>query len=124
MGRRSGKLGGIIVALCLVIGIPSLFLCVERIPEGYVGVVYSPKNGVENELLGRGWNLVAPWKKVKQFTIGSEQIVLTKDEREGSEEDESFNVTPADDEIWFACSDAYVEAIIEAIEACVETTEE
>ena len=37
---------------------------------------------------------------------------------------EFYYVTPADDEIWFACSDAYVEAIIEAIEACVETTEE
>ena len=94
---KNGKLGGLIVALLLVIGIPSLFLCIERIPEGYVGVVYSPKDGVEDELLGRGWNFVTPWKKVKQFTIGSEQIVLTKDEREGSEEDESFNVTTADD---------------------------
>ena len=78
------------LALLLLIGIPSLFLCIERIPEGYVGVVYSPKDGVEDELLGRGWNFVAPWKKVKQFTIGQEQLVLTKDTREGSEEDDSF----------------------------------
>lgn len=93
---KNGRLGGLIVALLLLIGIPSLFLCIERIPEGYVGVVYSPKDGVEDELLGRGWNFVAPWKKVKQFTIGQEQLVLTKDDREGSENDDSFNVKTSD----------------------------
>ena len=69
----------------------------KKIPEGYVGVVYAPASGVEDELLDRGWKFVEPWKTVKEFTIGQEQLVLTKDTREGSEEDDSFKVTTADD---------------------------
>ena len=37
---------------------------------------------------------------------------------------EFYYVTAADDDIWFACSDAHVDAIIEGIEACIATMEE
>lgn len=89
-----------LTTLIILIGIVGAALTVkgiERIPEGYVGVVYSPRGGVEDEVLDQGWRFVFPTKTVKQFTIGQEQLVLTKDEREGSENDESFNVTTADD---------------------------
>lgn len=97
MGRKAGALGGLIVALAIVIGIPSLIMCIERIPVGYEGVVYSMSGGVQNETLSQGWHLVAPTKKVKEFTISNEQLLLTKDERDGSEEDESFKVATSDD---------------------------
>lgn len=93
----NGKLGGLIVGLLLFIGIPAAFLCIERIPAGYVGVVYSMNGGVQDEILEQGWRFVAPTKKVKEFTISNEQLLLTKDERDGSEEDESFKVTTSDD---------------------------
>ena len=53
--------------------------------------------GATGETIGQGWHLVSPTKKIKLFTIGNEQLVLTKDEREGSREDDSFRVSTSDD---------------------------
>lgn len=36
-------------------------------------------------------------KRVKVFTVGNEQLLLTKDKREGSKGDDSFKVSTADD---------------------------
>lgn len=74
----------------------SVIGCIEKIPAGYVGVVYSMSGGVQDEILTQGWHLVAPTKHVKEFTVGNEQLILTKDSRDGSEEDESFAVSTAD----------------------------
>lgn len=81
--------------LSIVIAI-TFIICLERIPAGYVGVVYSMNGGVQDELLTQGFHLVNPTKQVKKFTIGNEQLVLTKDEREGSKSDDSFMVSTAD----------------------------
>lgn len=81
--------------LALVVAITAIF-CLERIPAGYVGVVYSMNGGVQDELLTQGFHFVTPTKQVKEFTIGNEQLVLTKDERDGSEDDDSFMVSTAD----------------------------
>lgn len=96
MSRRSGALGGIIAALVIVVGLICTVFCIEKIPVGYEGVVYNLSGGVEDETLSQGWHLVAPTKKVKEFTVSNEQLILTKDSREGSEEDESFKVATSD----------------------------
>lgn len=92
-----GKVGAVILAVVLVIGIIFTFACMERIPTGYEGVVYNMNGGVSGETLGQGFHLVAPTKSVRMFTIGNEQLLLTKDSREGSKEDDSFKVSTADD---------------------------
>lgn len=74
-----GKIGAVILALVLVIGGIGLIVCTERIPAGYVGVVYSMSGGVEDEVLQQGWKVIAPTKKVKEFTISEEQLALTLD---------------------------------------------
>lgn len=84
----------VIAALIAACGVGT---CVEKIPVGYEGVVYSMNGGVQDETLTQGWHLVAPTKKVKEFTVGNEQLLLTKDNRDGSEEDESFKVSTSDD---------------------------
>ena len=94
--RIAGMIGAVILGLVLVIGLFCVALSIERIPTGYVGVVYSMNGGVQEDLLTQGFHLVAPTKQVKEFTIGNEQLVLTKDSREGSEEDDSFMVSTAD----------------------------
>ena len=91
-----GIIGAIVTGVCLIIAIVCCAICLERIPAGYVGVVYSMNGGVQEELLTQGFHLVAPTKKVKEFTIGNEQIVLTQDSRDGSEGDDSFLVSTAD----------------------------
>lgn len=92
-----GKLGAVILAIVLVFGIGLTFACMERIPTGYEGVVYNMNGGAIGETLGQGFHLVAPTKSVKEFSIGNEQLLLTKDSREGSKEDDSFKVSTADD---------------------------
>lgn len=94
--NKNGLIGGVILAIAMIFGITSCAICLERIPVGYVGVVYSMNGGVQDELLTQGFHLVAPTKKVKKFTVGNEQLVLTKDERDGSEGDDSFMVSTAD----------------------------
>lgn len=111
--KNKGFIGGIALAVVLVIGLICGLMCIEKVPVGYEGVVYSMAGGVQNETLTQGWHLVAPNKKVNLFTVANEQLVLTKDKREGSQDDESFNVSTADDasiSISFQMSYRYVPA--------------
>lgn len=96
MSSSRGFVGGIILAIVIIVGAIFLGLSVEKIPVGYEGVVYSMNKGVQEETLSQGWHIVAPTKKVKEFTISNEQLILTKDKRDGSEENEAFNVSTAD----------------------------
>ena len=91
-----GKIGAIISGVALILILISLIICIEKIPVGYEGVVYSMSGGVQGETLTQGWHLVAPTKKVKEFTISNEQLILTKDKRKDSESDESFRVATSD----------------------------
>ena len=81
---RKGFIGGVTLAVILIIGLICTLICVERIPVGYEGVVYSMAGGVQEDTLSQGWHLVAPNKKVNLFTVANEQLVLTKDDRDGS----------------------------------------
>jgi regulator of protease activity HflC (stomatin/prohibitin superfamily) len=67
-------IGGIIVAfaLALAVGITTLFI--ERIPNGYVGVVYSPNGGVQEETLGQGWHLVGLFDKVTKYPVRMQTV--------------------------------------------------
>lgn len=70
---------------------------IKVVDAGKVGVVYSANGGVKDELYRQGWHFVPPMHKVKEFTVGNEQLVLSKDKREGSEGDDSFKVATSDD---------------------------
>lgn len=94
---KKGLIGGVSLGVGLVACVICLFACVERIPNGYNGVQYSMNGGVKDEVLTQGWHLVPPTVKVKEFTVSNEQLILSKDARDGSEADESFNVSTADD---------------------------
>lgn len=92
-GSRKGFIGAIILAVVLIVGLTAAVACIEKVPTGYEGVVYSMKGGVENTTLSPGWHVVSPTKTVKEFTVGNEQLLLTKD-KDG---DESFKVATSDD---------------------------
>ena len=95
--NRKGLIGAIILAVILIVGLVFTVECVEQIPTGYEGVVYSMKGGVEDTTLSPGWHIVSPMKTVKEFTVGNEQLLLTRDDREDSQGDESFKVATSDD---------------------------
>ena len=97
MNKKAGCLGSFVAALVIIAVFFGVVFCIEKIPVGYEGVIYSMSGGVEDETLSQGWHIVAPTKKVKEFTVANEQLILTKDEREGSEGDDSFKVATLDD---------------------------
>ena len=72
-----GKIGAILLALVMVFGLIGAVVCLERVPAGYVGVVYNMNGGVDGEILTQGWHLVSPTKKVTTYSIGIEQSYLT-----------------------------------------------
>lgn len=93
---NKGKLGGVLLALILIVGLFCITACLEQIPAGYVGVVYNMNGGVDGEVLTQGWHLVAPSKRVTEYSIGLEQSYLTADEQGDSKHDESFKVPTSD----------------------------
>lgn len=93
---KKGIIGGIFAALIAIIALIVVLTCSTIVPAGYVGVVYSMNGGVQEEVLQQGWNFIGPMKTVKLFTVGDEQLILSKDSRDGSPEDDSFAVSTAD----------------------------
>lgn len=91
-----GKIGAAFLGFIMVVGLICVSLCAERIPAGYIGVVYSMNGGVDGEVLTQGWHIVSPTKKVTTYSIGIEQSYLTAASKGDSKEDESFS-TPTSD---------------------------
>ena len=89
---KTGKIGAIALGVVLTAGVIGTGICSERIPAGYEGVVYSMNGGVQDETLSQGWHIVSPTKKVSEFTIANEQLLMVKDEKT----DNSFKVSTSD----------------------------
>jgi regulator of protease activity HflC (stomatin/prohibitin superfamily) len=88
-------LGGILTGVIVVGGIFGGIAALEKIPAGYVGIVYNAKGGIEDKVLPQGWHFLAPWKKVTEYSVATEQGVLAKD-KEDEDNDESFLVPTKD----------------------------
>lgn len=52
--NKNGFTGGLLAAVVLVMGLSSTLACIEKIPAGYVGVVYKMSGGVQDEILTQG----------------------------------------------------------------------
>ena len=55
MRRFTAAITAAVLALAAAV---TVMVCLERIPAGYVGVVYSMNGGVQDELLTQGFHLV------------------------------------------------------------------
>lgn len=93
---KKGIIGAVALALVLIFGLIGAIVCLERIPAGYVGVVYNMNGGVDGEVLTQGWHVVSPTKKVTTYSIGIEQSYLTAEEKGDSTKDESFSIPTSD----------------------------
>lgn len=90
------RIGHIVIGVVLFFALVGLILSIEKIDPGYAGVVYSASGGVEENVLSQGWHFVAPWKKVTEYPVSTETVYLTKAKRDGSDEDESFDISTKD----------------------------
>ncbi len=93
---NKGLIGAILSGVALLLILIACVLCLERVPAGYVGVVYNMNGGVDGEVLTQGWHLVSPTKKVTTYSIGIEQSYLTAEDKGDSKEDESFSIPTSD----------------------------
>ena len=91
-----GSIGALILAILIFGGLFLGIMCTERIPTGYVGVVYNMNGGVDGEVLSQGFHLVAPTKKVIVYSIGIEQSYLSAEKVGDSPKDESFSIPTSD----------------------------
>lgn len=94
--KIKGMVGAIALALVLIIALFGVIICLEKIPAGYVGVVYNMNGGVEGDVLTQGWHVVSPTKKITTYSIGIEQSYLTAENKGDSPRDESFNIPTSD----------------------------
>lgn len=90
------KKGFIIGVVSIVVVLIITLMSATFISPGYAGIVYNLNGGVEKEVLTQGFHFVSPTKKVREYNISLEQGYLSKDEREGSETDDSFEVKTKD----------------------------
>ena len=93
---RNGTIGGAFIAIILIVAIVCGVACTEKIPAGYVGVVYNMNGGVDGEILPQGWHIVSPTKKITTYSIGLEQSYLVSGDKGDSKKDESFNCPTSD----------------------------
>lgn len=93
---RKGLAGAIITGVVIVATIICAIICLEKIPAGYVGVVYNMNGGVDGEILSQGWHVVPPTKKVTTYSIGLEQSYLVAGDKGDSKKDESFKCPTSD----------------------------
>ena len=91
-----GIIGAIVSGAGLFIAIIILLLMMEKVPAGYVGIVYDMNGGVSDEVLTQGWHVVSPTKKVTLYSIGIEQSYLTSGKDGDSADDDSFEVPTSD----------------------------
>lgn len=87
-----GFVGAVVTAIVIIGIVVCGFKCTEKIPAGYVGVVYNMNGGIEKDVLRQGWKLVAPTKTVTLYSIALEQSYMTEDSQGDSPEDESFEI--------------------------------
>lgn len=92
----SKTLGGVLAGIILIGGVAGSLICTKKIPAGYVGVQYSMNGGVKDEILTQGWHIVSPTKKVTLYSVATETFVMSQDERAGSKDNESFDLTCSD----------------------------
>lgn len=86
----------IILVVAIVGGVFTVKSC-KLIGTGKTGIVYNYKDGVQKETLQPGINFISPFEKVKEFSTSNEILVMSKDKRDGSKDDDSFKVATSDD---------------------------
>ena len=65
-----------------------VFVCmsIAKVGQGEVGVVYTMKDGVQEETLSPGWHFVGPTTKVKNYPIAQQQLVLSNNAADFNQE--------------------------------------
>ena len=94
--RSKGTIGAIAAGVAIIVAVIMFFMMFEKVPAGYVGIVYEMNGGISDEVLTQGWHIVGPTKQVTLYSIGIEQSYLTSGKDGDSADDDSFEVPTSD----------------------------
>ncbi|MDO4328746.1 MAG: SPFH domain-containing protein [Lachnospiraceae bacterium] len=94
---KSKGISGLIIAIAVAAGIYTV-MRFTYIGQGQVGVVWSMKDGVQEEVLSPGAHFVGPFDKVKEYPVSQQQLVLSNNPSDyGKKDHEDWHVdAPAD----------------------------
>lgn len=103
MNNRPFIIGAFITGFLLIGSLITAPLFVEKIPTGYVGLVYSPSGGVQEEVLTEGWHFpMGLFDKVVEYptrlqTVTYKDMVLSTNDGKNINADISYSykVDPA-----------------------------
>ena len=93
---NKGKVGAIVAGVVIFVLLITGIKCMEKVPAGYVGIVYSMSGGISDQVLTQGWHLVSPTKDVTLYSVGIEQSYLTSGNDGDSNNDDSFECPTSD----------------------------
>ena len=91
-----GVIGAIVTGAVILILLITGLCCLEKVPAGYVGIIYDMNGGISDEVMTQGWHIVSPTKDVTLYSVGIEQSYLTSGEDGDSKNDDSFEVPTSD----------------------------
>ncbi|WCS68306.1 hypothetical protein Goe21_01960 [Bacillus phage vB_BsuM-Goe21] len=104
MTVRNKIIGGIVAGVVLIAGLIISIFMVEKIPNGYVGVVYSPNGGVKETTLDQGWHWIKPFDKVTEYpvrmqTVNNKDIKVATSDGKNIEMDIAYNYVVQPDKV-------------------------
>lgn len=94
--KNKGFVGAVVSGIVILFIVIFVLVSMEKVPAGYVGIVYNFRTGVTGETIGQGWHFVGPTKEVTLYSIGIEQSYLTSGSEGDSRNDDSFEVPTSD----------------------------
>lgn len=81
------KVIGVIIGIAVVAGAAMLVKGGTYVGQGEVGVVYSMRDGVQDETLKPGFHLVMPFDKVRDYPVAQQQLVLSNNAADFNEKE-------------------------------------
>ena len=81
------KVVGVLIGIAVVAGAAMLIKGGTYVGQGEVGVVYSMKDGVQEETLSPGFHLVSPFDKVRDYPVSQQQLVLSNNATDFNEKE-------------------------------------
>lgn len=97
---KKGMVIGIIALVIMVAVIGGAYTAssIEHVEQGEVGVVWTAKEGVKQDVLTPGWHFVGPFAKVKNYPVSQQQLVLSNNPADyNKDEHQDWHVdAPAD----------------------------
>ena len=78
-------IAGAIIGVCAITGGIYTVASLTKVDQGEVGVVYTMKDGVQEETLPPGFHFVGPFAKVKDYPVAQQQLVLSNNPEDYNE---------------------------------------